>query len=194
MHHIRNITILTLILFSVTQVSAGLQHQESTLQQASNSYLPMVLKAKNTPTPTNTPTATSIPGGTGHAEQVLALVNTERAKIAGCPALKLNNQLIAAAQGHSQDMADNDFFSHTGSNGSTFGARISAAGYRFVSAGENIAAGQANAQEVFSDWFTSSGHRANMLNCNFVDMGLAAVEQSATGIIFWTQDFGKPRS
>ena len=100
MHHIRNITILTLILFSVTQVSAGLQHQESTLQQASNSYLPMVLKAKNTPTPTNTPTATSIPVGTGDAEQVLGLVNTERAKIEGRPALKLTNNLIEEAQGH----------------------------------------------------------------------------------------------
>ena len=206
MQHIRNIIILTLVLLSVTQVRAGLQRQERVLQQTNGVYLPLVLKAKSTPTPTitSTPTRTSTPtstpivtppqGTSSIAQQVVILINSERAKIANCPALRLNDKLTAAAQAHSQDMADNNFFDHTGSNGSTLGQRITAAGYSFSLAGENIAGGQSTAQEAFDDWMSSPGHRANMLNCSFVDTGLGFVEKPGSEWLrYWTQDFAKPR-
>lgn len=206
MQHIRNIIILTIILVSVTQVQATLQRQETGLQQTNGAYLPLILKATNTPTPTitSTPTRTPTPTQTAittptqatgsFAQQIILLINNERAKITNCPALRLNNQLSTAAQSHSQDMANNNFFDHIGSNGSTIGQRITAAGYSFSLAGENIAGGQSSVQEVFDGWMDSPGHRANMLNCSFIDTGLGYVEKPGTmWVRYWTQDFAKPR-
>lgn len=76
-----------------------------------------------------------------HDAELLNLTNTERQK-AGLPALKLSSQLGQAAQGHAQDMAQNNYFSHTGLNGSSPFDRIKATGYNYSTAGEKIAGGQ----------------------------------------------------
>ncbi|MFD3681934.1 sigma-70 family RNA polymerase sigma factor [Streptomyces sp. NPDC058613] len=127
------------------------------------------------------------PAPPGVAGQVVALVNKERAT-AGCGPLKDDAQLRAAAQGHSEDMATRDFFSHTSPDGADPGKRTTAAGYRWSTYGENIAKGQQTAQSVMESWMNSSGHRANILNCAFKDIGVG-VHQGAGGP-WWTQNFG----
>ena len=112
------------------------------------------------------------------------LTNVERAK-AGCGALRTDSRLAAAAQAHSRDMVDRDYFSHTSPDGEGPGDRAAAAGYDRWS-GENIAAGYPTAAAVVQGWMDSAGHRANILNC----------DSKATGVGYdprrnmWTQMFG----
>ena len=129
-------------------------------------------------------------------QEVIDLVNIERTK-AGCAPLQANMKLIAAAQGHSQDMALNDFFDHVGSNGSTVGQRISAQGYSYSTWAENIAAGYTTAAGAVSGWMNSSGHRDNILNCNFQETGVGYYylpydTGSENWFYYWTQVFASP--
>jgi len=131
------------------------------------------------------------------ATQVVILTNQERAN-AGCPALAINSQLTTAAQNHTVDMALNDFFSHTSPGGSTLSSRLAAAGYRYWSAAENIAAGYSTPASVVAGWMNSSGHRANILNCSYTEIGVGYYYlANDTGGVnyhsYWTQDFGRPR-
>lgn len=85
-------------------------------------------------------------------------------------------------------MAARDYFSHTSQDGSGPGDRITDAGYRWSTYGENIAKGQRTPAAVMDSWMNSPGHRANILNCSFKELGVG-VEDSPGGIV-WTQDFG----
>jgi uncharacterized protein YkwD len=123
--------------------------------------------------------------------EVVTLVNAERAT-AGCNPLTVDARLTTAARRHSQDMADRDYFDHTTPDGITFDARITAAGYPWRSAGENIAKGQRTPAAVMSSWMNSPGHRANILNCAFKDLGVGLARNGALTPI-WTQDFGTAR-
>ncbi|MFE9920012.1 sigma-70 family RNA polymerase sigma factor [Streptomyces sp. NPDC005774] len=134
---------------------------------------------------TTPPTApAAAPGGT-QATQVLALTNTERAA-AGCSPVTLDNRLNKAAQLHSEDMSANNYFSHTGQNGSSFVDRVTAQGHPSPGA-ENIARGQSSAESVMEAWMNSEGHRANILNCSLKTMGVGVVTSDWT----WTQVFGR---
>lgn len=115
---------------------------------------------------------------------VITAVNAERRR-AGCAALASDSRLTKAAQGHAGDMAANNYFSHTGRNGSTFGDRIRATGATFRTGGENIAKGQRSAAAVMASWMASSGHRRNILNCAFTRIGVGF---DARGN-YWVQDF-----
>ncbi|MBH5333480.1 sigma-70 family RNA polymerase sigma factor [Streptomyces pactum] len=123
------------------------------------------------------------PGG----GEVVQLVNAERARN-GCAPMSVNSRLTAAAQGHSDDMARRDFFDHTNPDGAGPGERITAAGYRWSTYGENIAAGQRTAADVMRSWMDSPGHRANILNCSFTEIGIGYRE--GAGGPWWTQNFG----
>jgi uncharacterized protein YkwD len=125
------------------------------------------------------------PADTSQTGQVVALTNQARAA-AGCAALRTDARLTAAAQGHSADMAANDYFSHDGRDGRGFAKRITDQGYPSPG-GENIAQGQRNAQEVVTAWLSSPGHRANIENCSFttIGVGLAGADK------YWTQNFGR---
>jgi hypothetical protein len=129
--------------------------------------------------------------------QVVELTNAERAK-AGLNPLTLNNQLVQAAQGHSDSMAADDFFSHTGVDGSDVSDRVQDTGYQYSHAGENIAAGQKTAAEVVQGWMDSPGHRANILNAEFTEIGIGyELLENDTGSVnynhYWTQVFGTPQ-
>lgn len=131
------------------------------------------------------------------AQQVVDITNEERSK-AGCPPVGTSPQLTEAAQGHSEDMALNDFVSHTGSNGSQFWERIDATGYQYSSAGENIAAGYHTPEAVMDGWMGSSGHRANILNCNYQEIGVGYyLLESDTGVVnygyYWAQVLARPQ-
>lgn len=123
--------------------------------------------------------------GPGPTAQVVALVNRARGR-AGCDALSVDPRLTAAAQGHSADMAANDYFEHDGPDGSTFADRIQDQGYPSPG-GENIAWGQQSAQEVVTDWLNSPSHRANIEDCSYTTTGVGLAGTAR----YWTQDFGR---
>lgn len=117
-----------------------------------------------------------------------------RGVFAAAPALSWNCQLEGAARGHSADMANNNFFSHTGSDGSTLGDRATAAGYNWSSLGENIAAGYSSVGSVMQGWIDSDGHCANLMGASFTELGAARVDNAAsTYRSYWTQVFARGR-
>ncbi|PYC64336.1 RNA polymerase, partial [Streptomyces tateyamensis] len=123
------------------------------------------------------------------AQQVLDLVNSQRAQH-GCSAVTANAKLQQAAQNQSDDMAARNFFDHTNPDGAGPQQRIEAAGYQWSSWGENIARGQGDPGSVMESWMNSPGHRANILNCSFKELGVG-IHQGPGGP-WWTQDFGSP--
>lgn len=139
------------------------------------------------------------------AQQVVNLINQERMSY-GCQPFNVSPQLGAAALAHSQDMAINDFVSHTGSDGSSPGERVTRAGYNWRMVAENIAAGQSTPEAVVAAWMSSGDHRANILNCALHDIGIGyyyqtddqpnvRLDNGKTGGPFrsyWTQDLGSP--
>jgi len=142
---------------------------------------------------------------TAEEQSMLATVNAARTQARVCgssgsfPAvspLGWNCKLKAAALGHSMDMANNNFFSHTGSNGQSAGYRITAANYIWSTYGENIAAGipLSSVSAVVQGWIDSPGHCANLMNANFTELGAAKYSNaSSTYDVYWTQVFGRPR-
>ncbi|MEU7278769.1 sigma-70 family RNA polymerase sigma factor [Streptomyces sp. NPDC045431] len=141
-------------------------------------------------TPSRKPAASSPsnrPPSGGFAQQVTELVNRERAK-SGCAPVTMNDRLATAAQRHSEDMAARDYFDHTSPDGSGPGERVSAAGYAWSTYGENIARGQQSPASVVDSWMNSPGHRANILNCAFKEIGMGI--HSGSGGPWWTQVFG----
>ena len=121
---------------------------------------------------------------TSQQGQVVTLVNSARQE-AGCGPLAVDVELTAAAQNHSADMSNRDYFSHTTPEGVTFDQRIRNAGYSKPGA-ENIAKGARNAEDVMRMWMESSGHRANILNCDLNTIGVGLARDG----FYWTQDFG----
>lgn len=150
----------------------------------------------NSPQPTApAPASASAPGtpqpaatASSVVARVVQLVNAERSKV-GCSALTLNATLTKAAQAHSDDMAAHQNMSHTGSDGSSPGDRLTGAGYAWSSYGENVAYGYATPEDVMAGWMASPGHRENILNCSFKEMGVGLAQPNS----YWTQDFGTSR-
>ncbi|MCG8052273.1 MAG: CAP domain-containing protein [Candidatus Thiodiazotropha endolucinida] len=129
---------------------------------------------------------------------MLTLVNNARAVSRDCggtqygavEAIAWQCQLETAAQNHSTSMADNDFFDHTGLDGSSPGDRITAAGYNWRAYAENIAAGYNDEEAVMTAWLESPGHCANIMNTSVTEIGAGMAENaSARYRIYWTQDF-----
>jgi Ca2+-binding RTX toxin-like protein len=92
-------------------------------------------------------------------------------------------------------MALQDYFSHTGKDGSTAATRSKKVGYEAYYLGENIAAGYSTPQSVVQGWINSSGHRANLLNVNYTELGVGyEFLSNDTGSVnyyhYWTQVFG----
>ncbi|MEW8625871.1 MAG: CAP domain-containing protein [Candidatus Thiodiazotropha sp.] len=129
---------------------------------------------------------------------MLTLVNNARAVSRNCgatsygavEAIAWHCQLETAAHNHSTSMADNDFFSHTGLDGSSPGDRITAAGYNWRAYAENIAAGYNDEEAVMTAWLESPGHCANIMNTSVTEMGAGVAENSSARYrIYWTQNF-----
>lgn len=120
-----------------------------------------------------------------YAEQVVKLVNEERAK-AGLPALKLDTDITAAANVRAKEIVQK--FSHTRPNGSSFSSVLKEQGVSFRGSGENIAWGQKTPEEVMKGWMNSDGHRANILNKNYKNIGIGYY-QNEKGVNYWVQLF-----
>ncbi|MFI5003535.1 MAG: CAP domain-containing protein [Solirubrobacterales bacterium] len=134
---------------------------------------------------------------------VLCLINQERERH-GESALAPNAKLTRAAEGHSRDMVERDYFSHVTPGGQTPLDRIRASGYLSspqagFAIGENIAWGTlwlATPQAIVNAWMASPGHRANILEARYRETGVgvsphapAALAEGQAGAIY-TQDFG----
>jgi len=151
---------------------------------SSDTPAPPVEETPPTSSSTPPPAAPKTTGDSSREGQVVDLVNAERAK-AGCAPMTSDSRLAKAAAGHSADMSQRNYFSHTTPEGVTFDQRIKAAGYSRPGA-ENIAKGSTTASQTMTMWMNSSGHRANILNCNLTKIGVGV----ATSGWYWTQDFG----
>jgi len=142
---------------------------------------------------------------TSEERSMLTTVNAVRAQARVCgsrgsfPAvspLAWNCKLEAAALRHSKDMAEQDFFSHTGSDGSTVGTRTTQAGYSWSRVGENIAAGTplSSVGAVVQAWVDSPGHCENIMRSSYTELGAAKYSENSSRYgVYWTQVFGNPR-
>ena len=136
------------------------------------------------------------------AEQAkfVTLINNYRAQN-GAGALQVSVALQNSSQWMSNDMATKNYFSHTDSLGRDPFTRMKAFGYPYSPAGENIAAGNSDAQNTFNQWVNAcdpnaSGvctyaHRLNMLNASFKVLGIGRVYNASSSYRwYWTTDFG----
>jgi uncharacterized protein YkwD len=123
---------------------------------------------------------------------MLQLVNQQRQAGCNCGAVYYapttpvtwNDQLETAALAHANDMNTNNFFDHTGHDGSSPGDRITRAGYTWRAYGENIAKGYTSEQAVMNAWIASEDHCKNLMNPSLHELGAAKVSN------YWVQDFG----
>jgi uncharacterized protein YkwD len=134
------------------------------------------------PAPQPAPVPSPAAGMSAEGAEVLRLVNVQRVQ-AGCAELRADPQLTAAAQLHSEDMSANDYMSHTSLDGRSAADRATAQGYTSFS-GENVAKGYRSAASVMDGWMNSPGHRANILSCSSVAIGVGVSGDA------WTQVFG----
>lgn len=161
--------------------------------------------AASSPAPSPPGAGTGVPGIDGIREELLDAVNQARASArmcgaqpyAGTLAVAWNDNLAMAAYLHSLDMADNGFFSHTGSDGSSPGDRITREGYDWWIYGENIAVGYPTVAAVMEGWLGSEGHCRNIMDPDLREIG-AAFEEGAFGgdpsARYWTLDLATSAS
>ncbi|MFJ7884814.1 CAP domain-containing protein [Pseudomonas sp. NPDC096917] len=132
-------------------------------------------------------------------QRVLELINSARTQPRQCGTqaftptgpLTWNATLGTAAQTHTRDMANNNYFDHKDRTGGTPGDRAELAGYIAQQIGENIAAGQDTPRKVVDGWLASPGHCANIMNPAFRELGAAyAVDPKSDAGIYWTALFG----
>ncbi|GMA65144.1 CAP domain-containing protein [Alicyclobacillus fastidiosus] len=136
---------------------------------------------------TSQTSGTSVPT---YVQQVVNLVNQERQKNGVAP-LTISQSLDNVAQTKAQDMINENYFDHTSPKyGSPFNM-MTTFGIHYTYAGENIAAGQPDAATVMQDWMNSPGHRANILNPNYTEIGVGEVHGGSYGT-YWVQEFIHP--
>ncbi len=127
-----------------------------------------------------------------NSQELVDLVNKTRTEGCTCGTERMpvvgkitwNETLAKTAYLHSKDMNDQNYFSHTGKDGSDPGIRMERQGYNWRTYGENIAKGYANEKAVVEGWINSEGHCRNIMNPNFEEMGLGREGE------YWTQVFG----
>lgn len=161
----------------------------------------------STPTSSGTPVTSALTAAnscsiTAFQAAVVAEVNRRRASAQSCGSrgsfaatggLRWNDTLLRVATAHADDMVTHNFFSHTGSSGSTISDRINAIGYAWASVGENIAAGQPTVARVVDAWMGSDGHCANLMNPAMEEFAVACVYNTVNRSNYWVMDLAKPR-
>ncbi|MEM7008420.1 MAG: CAP domain-containing protein, partial [Thermodesulfobacteriota bacterium] len=185
---------------------------QPTSQPTSPTPFPIPTQAPNpTPAPTPLPTAaptprptSSPPGGLNDFQsEVLDLVNNARAQARNCgsdffpsaPPVGWDERIQDAAQLHSEDMADNQNFSHTGTNGSDTGDRLLMQNYNWNSWGENILVGLDNAPDAVDAWIGSSGHCSIIMSPSLREVGAGFAQGIFQGrtSFYWTLVFATER-
>lgn len=147
------------------------------------------------PTPLRGPTADIQSSLT--ASGVITETNRQRAINGGLPALTFNAQLTAAAQTKANDLFAKQYFEHVSPTGVGPGDLATAAGYAYLVEGENLAMGNfENDAALVKAWMNSPGHRANILNTKYAEIGVAVQRGTYEGHRVWmaVQEFGRPLS
>ena len=134
------------------------------------------------------------------SEEALQRINAARAAGRRCggrsmgpaPALRWDQQLHAAAEGHSLDMAKRNYFEHRSPEGRDVSQRVSASRYKWKSVGENLAGGNRSISEAVDSWLTSPDHCENLMDPKYVDVAVACVAESGTEFgTYWTMVLGR---
>jgi len=133
-------------------------------------------------------------------QALLQLVNESRNQSRMCggdnfapvPPISSQATLQSIANDHSLDMASNNFFSHTGSDGLGVAERASAAGYNWQHISENIAAGHVTTGEVHAGWLSSPGHCVNIMAPQVTEFGAACISnEGSENKRYWSTAFGR---
>ena len=134
-------------------------------------------------------------------DELLVALNAARAQARYCGAdfyeavapVTWNCKLEAAGLSHSTDMGDNNFFSHTGSNGLRVGSRATQAGYHWNMVGENIAAGFYTVDSVMQGWLDSPSHCSAIMSGSYEEGAVAVyIADNADYEVYWTMVLGHP--
>jgi uncharacterized YkwD family protein len=177
------------LLKSMTNASCSQPASSSSKAPSTSSKAPLPSSSSSNSgtAPSKAPSASSGSGYSSFQNQVLTLVNQQRAAN-GLKALSMDSALTKTATLKSQDMAKLGYFDHTSPTyGSPFDM-MKQFGITYRAAGENIAMGQTSPQQVMQDWMNSPGHRANILNSSFTKLGVG-IAQNSNGQYYWTQQF-----
>lgn len=165
--------------------------------QAFQHYVTCGYKEGRTAVPRDSTSPPSLPQPDPNVDFITGVVNLTNSFRAqnGLAPLTLDPRLNAAAQAHSTDMALNDYFGHTELNGSQPSDRAKAVGYPSSFIGENIGAGYTTPEAAVNGWINSPGHRANLLNSDYREIGvgyyfLANDAGNFNHNHYWTQVFG----
>jgi uncharacterized protein YkwD len=129
--------------------------------------------------------------GTDDPHDFLLALHNDARRAAGAGPLRPDARLSAAALGQARDCARRRVLTHYGSDGSGVGTRATRQGYAWSWVGENAAEGQRDAWAAVRGWMGSAGHRRNILNREFVDVG-AAFADAGDGTRYWVVAFGRP--
>lgn len=131
------------------------------------------------------------------ANKVISETNLQRAQNGGLPALTENAQLAGAALAKAKDMFAKQYFEHVSPSGVGPGELAQSYGYDYIVEGENLILGNfASEKEAVQDWMDSPGHRANILNNRYSEIGVAIIKGTYKGESVWigVQEFGLPMS
>lgn len=122
--------------------------------------------------------------------QLLDQINQERAK-RGLTTLSLSGTLAQVAEYHTSRMIDGNFFAHVDPyDRSTVGTRAAKFDYPYLKVGENLAAGQNSPAEVMADWLKSTGHRDNLFDADYREIGVAVLDGGRFGR-YWAVELGR---
>jgi len=129
--------------------------------------------------------------------KIIEQTNLERQQNGDLPALKENSNLDDAAAAKANDILKNQYFEHISPTGVDPGKLVQSYGYEYIVAGENLILGNFSSEkEVVQDWMNSPGHRANILNNRYSEIGVAIIKGKYRGEDAWVgvQEFGLPLS
>lgn len=154
------------------------------------------LRTIKTPTgSTKEDTATSADLATLSTNSIVDATNRERIK-AGLPPLGLNEKLTLSATAKTKDMIKKQYFEHVSPTGEAVSELGQKVGYNYIILGENLALGNfTDGNDVVEAWMNSPGHRANILNTNYEEIGVYAAKATYQGREVWfaVQHFGTAR-
>jgi len=131
------------------------------------------------------------------ASVIIEETNSQRQDNGDLPELIKNELLTEAALAKAKDMFENQYFEHESLSGVTPGQLVQNAGYEFIVAGENLILGNFSSEkELVQAWMDSPGHRANILNNKYTEIGVAIIKGKYEGSSVWigVQEFGLPLS
>ncbi|MGI9118015.1 MAG: CAP domain-containing protein [Minisyncoccia bacterium] len=175
--------------------------QDDTNKLPETSTKPKPKEEVNTPGPlqtfiSETLNNNTVQEGAVTVETIIYNTNKQRNQ-QGKPNLHENQTLDRTAYVKAKDMLDRQYFEHISPSGKGVGELVTYVGYDYITVGENLALGNfANSTEIVDAWMNSPGHRANILNDNYTELGVGIVSGTYEGRSVWiaVQHFGRPLS